>query len=93
MNSPDHPPHTCVENMHYHLNLAHFGDTNMKYLEVTGNCSICGRKAQFRGPIGLNPNHATVAFDGSQAVLPYTFEDETYDGKAVGYSVSARGAN
>ena len=85
--------HNCVEHMHYHLNLSHAGDTNMKYLEVTGSCSICGRKAQFRGPVGMSPNHPTVAIDGSEAVLPFVFEDETYDGKAIGYSVSALGAN
>jgi len=86
-------PHICAEQAHWHLNLQHFGDTNIKYLEVTGACQACGRKVFFRGPAGLNPGGPTVAMDGSEAIFPFLFEDETYDGKAVGYAVSVRGGN
>jgi len=85
--------HICAENFSWHLNLQHFGDSNIKYLEVRGNCERCGRKAEFRGPAGLNPSHPTVAIDGSEAVFPFVIEGEVYDGKAVGYSITVKGGN
>lgn len=85
--------HSCIEQMHWHLNLQHFGDTNVKYLEVTGACKTCGRKVSFRGPPGLNPSHPTVAIDGSEAIFPFVFEGEVYDGKGVGYSVTNPAVN
>lgn len=90
---PADAEHRCGEQMHWHLNLQHFGDTNIKYLEVTGKCRVCGKKAVFRGPAGLNPAGPTVAIDGSEAIFPLLLEGETYDGKAMGYSVSNAGAN
>lgn len=85
--------HVCAEHVHWHLNLQHFGDTNIKNLEVQGVCNKCGRKAMFRGQAGLNSSNPTVAIDGSEAVFPFLFEGEQYDGKAVGYSVSSSEAN
>jgi hypothetical protein len=85
--------HVCAEHMHWHLNLQHFGDTNVKYLDVRGACAECGRAVAFRGPAGINPSHPTVAIDGSEATFPFLFADEVYDGKAMGYSVSVPGAN
>lgn len=85
--------HSCAENLHWHLNLQHFGDTNIKYLEIRGACKVCGKQAMFRGPVGLNPSHPTVGIDGSEAIFPFVFDGETYDGKAIGYSVSSPGAN
>lgn len=85
--------HVCAEHFHWHLNLQHFGDTNIKYLEVRGACNVCGKAAHFRGPAGMNPSHPTVAIDGSEAVFPFVLEGETYDGKAIGYSVTAVGGN
>lgn len=85
--------HVCAQSMHWHLNLQHFGDTNIKYLEVRGACRECGKKATFRGPAGLNPGHPTRSIDETEAVFPFVFEGETYDGKAIGYSVSAQGPN
>lgn len=85
--------HKCVELLHWHLNSQHFGNTNIKYLEVTGQCRACGKKAQFRGPAGLSAAHPTVAIDGSEAVFPFLIEGEVYDGKAVDYSVSSPEAN
>jgi hypothetical protein len=86
-------PHKCAEQTSWHLNLQHFGNTNMKYLEVTGACRACGRKAQFRGPMGVSSAHPTVAVDGSEAVFPFLFDGETYDGKALGYTVTSPEAN
>lgn len=85
--------HSCAEHLGLHLNVQSFGDTNIKYLEVQGVCNKCGRKAVFRGPAGLNPASPTVALDGSEAVFPFLFDGEQYDGKAVGYSVSSPEAN
>jgi hypothetical protein len=93
MHNPPDAPHTCAAHVHWHLNLQHFGNTNIKYLEVKGRCALCGRGVSFRGPAGLNPVHPTVSVDGSEAIFPFLFDDETYDGKAIGYSVSASGAN
>ena len=89
----DQPAHECVENMNFHLNLQSFGDTNIKYLEVRGGCSICGRRMRFRGQAGLSPSAPTTAIDGSEAIFPFLFEGETYDGKGSGYTVSVVGAN
>ncbi|MER9768994.1 hypothetical protein NKJ09_23350 [Mesorhizobium sp. M0189] len=85
--------HVCAENVEWHLNLQHFGDTNIKYLEVKGACNVCNRAVSFRGPAGLNQSHPTVAIDGSEAVFPFLFSDEEFDGKAVGFSVSIPGGN
>ncbi|WP_127144085.1 hypothetical protein [Pelagibacterium montanilacus] len=86
--------HNCPENTHWTLNLQHFGNTNIKYLEVSGACAVCGRKVEFRGPMGVSPEHPTAsAIDGSEACLPFLFAGEIYDGKGVGYSVSVRGGN
>lgn len=85
--------HSCIENVHWHLNLQHFGNTNIKYLEVTGRCRVCGNSIRFRGPAGLNPAGPTVAIDGSEAIFPFLFENEQYDGNAVGYSVSSPEVN
>lgn len=77
-------PHTDV---HYALNLAAFGDTNIRYLEVTGGCKICGAPMVFRGlPLGLSPMRPTMAAFGSEVRLPLTFGEEEYDGKAIGFS-------
>lgn len=85
--------HVCAEHVHWHLNLQHFGNTNIKYLEVTGACRVCGKKVMFRGSAGLNPSHPTVALDGSEACFPFLFDGETYDGKAMGYAVTSPEAN
>lgn len=85
--------HNCAEQMHWHLNLQHFGDTNIKYLEVSGSCKVCGRQAAFRGSLGLNPAEPTVSVDQAGAVFPFVYAGEEYDGKGIGYSVSLGGSN
>ena len=81
------PQHACAENIHFHLNVQHFGNTNIKYLEVKGSCSVCRKNLTFRGPIGIQPSHPTRSLDGEEATFPFLFEGEIYDGKAVGYGV------
>jgi hypothetical protein len=90
---PEAGPHNCAEQMHWHLNLQHFGDTNIKYLEVQGQCRACGRKARFRGPAGIDPAHPTVTLDGTEASFPLLIGEEAYDGKGVGFSVTSPRAN
>jgi hypothetical protein len=85
--------HSCVEKMHWRLNLQHFGNTNIKYLEVRGQCSECGKEAMFRGPMGVSPDRPTVAIDGSEACFPFLVAGEEYDGRAVGYAVTVAGGN
>ena len=72
----------------FHINMASFGDTNIRFLEVSGSCNICGAEMRFRGPAGLSPNQPTVSIGGEEASLPFMFGDETYDGKATGFSVA-----
>lgn len=82
------------EDVHFHLNIQTFGNTNIKYLEVTGHCTKCSARLQFRGPAGVSPDVPTVsAIDGHEASFPFLFDGETYDGKAIGYAVSFRGGN
>lgn len=79
----DQCPHS---DLHYTLNLALFGNTNIRYLEITGVCKICDAPMRFRGmPFGLSPMHPTMAIDGSDVSLPVMFGDEEYDGKAMGF--------
>lgn len=72
---------------HFNLELAAFGDTNIRYLEITGHCNVCGAALRFLGlPLGLTPSRPTGALDGSEARLPVMFGEEEYDGKAVGFT-------
>lgn len=76
-------PHSDV---HPHLNEARFGNTNIRYLEVSGRCKICDQPIRFRGaPLGMTPTHPTMALDGSEIVLPFLFGDEEFDGKAISF--------
>lgn len=82
--------HTCAENVHVTLNVQFFGNTNIKYLEVKLHCSLCGKPARFRGNlVGLSPTEPTIGADGAEAIFPFLFEGEEYDGKAMGYLVSS----
>lgn len=72
---------------HLHLNMATFGNTNIRYLEIKGSCKICGEPIRFRGPMGLSPNQPTTSLDGEEVSLPLMFGEEEYDGNATGYSV------
>jgi len=77
-------PHNDV---HYQLNLASFGDTNIRYLEITAACKICSRPMRFQGvPIGVSPAIPTMAADGSEVRLPVMFGEEVYDGRAIGFT-------
>jgi hypothetical protein len=79
-------PHSQV---HYHLNLASFGDTNIRYVEITGKCTICDQPMRFQGmPFGLSPEQPTMSIDGIEAKLPVMFGEEEYDGKSIGFTGS-----
>ena len=76
-------PHSDV---HFHINNAGFGNTNIHYLEITGHCNICDKPLVFRGaPLGMTPMHPTMALDGSEIRLPFLVEGEEYDGNAMGF--------
>lgn len=82
--------HTCAEHLGLTLNVQHFGDSNIKYLEVKARCNVCGRPAQFRGTtVGLSPTEPTIGLDGEEAIFPFLFAGEVYDGKAMGYQVTS----
>lgn len=78
-------PHSDV---HFHLNTAIFGNTNIRYLEITGHCKICDAPLRFRGPVGVSPDHPTVSVFGNEASLPFLFGEEEYDGRATGLRVT-----
>jgi hypothetical protein len=78
-------PHTQV---HYELNLASFGNTNIRYVEIKGACKLCDAPMVFQGRVGVSPLEPTVSLGGFEASLPVMFGDEEYDGRATGYSLS-----
>ncbi|MBS7545668.1 hypothetical protein [Ancylobacter oerskovii] len=89
MSASSRCPHNDVD---FNLNLASFGDTNLRYLEMTGRCKLCGAGIRFRGPVGMGPDCAGIALDGSEVRIPLLFGDEELEGRPIGYSVSVGGA-
>lgn len=77
-------PHNDV---HYNLNLAAFGDTNLRYLEITGRCKICNAPLRFRGPMGVAPDVAKISVDRETLHAPLLFGDEQLTGSPVGYGI------
>lgn len=78
-------PHSDV---HYHLNLASFGDTNLRYVELTGHCKLCNAKMLFRGPIGMGPDFPAVSVGREEIRLPLMFDgDEQLTGNPMGFSI------
>lgn len=81
-------PHSQV---HCAVGVAHIEGSALRYAEVTGKCMICGAEARFRGlPLGMAPNAATMAPDGSEARLPMTFGDEEPNGNEIGFRISVK---
>ncbi len=78
-------PHSEV---YFHIGVCHIEGSALRYAEVTGKCTICGAPARFRGlPLGMGPNMAAMAPDGSEARLPMTFGDERPNGNELGFSI------
>lgn len=78
-------PHSDV---HFDLNTASFGNTNIRYLEIKGRCKICDAEMRFRGPMGVSPDRPTVSTFGDEASLPFMFGDEEYDGRGTSLHIS-----
>lgn len=79
-------PHSDVN---FALNVASFGDTNIRYLEISGRCTICDAPMVFQGfPLGISPTTPTGSCDGQEVTLPVMFGEEVYDGKCTALSVS-----
>ncbi len=80
------------KDLHYHINNAGFGDTNLHYLEIGGFCNECRKKISFIGAeIGVNPKSPAMSIDGSEIRLPFLMEGETIIGEPRGFKVSIRG--
>jgi len=80
-------PHSDV---HCNFNLVSFDDTNVRYLEVVGHCNVCQQPMIFRGlPLGLSPDRPTASAGGEEVRLPMMFGEEEYDGRGIGFLVSA----
>lgn len=89
----ERPEHECAEHLHFTLGIKAFGDTNLKYLEARAHCRLCGRRAQFRGALGVNPSGGTVSLDGLEATTPFVFEGEIYDKRGKGFGITSPQAN
>jgi hypothetical protein len=72
------------------LNIAHFGDTNIKYLEITATCEVCDRPMTFRGvpDMGQSPDKPMVNIDATEIRLPIIAEGEAVVGKPAGFTMS-----
>jgi hypothetical protein len=80
-------PHS---DLHFHLNNAGFGNTNIHYLEINATCKICDRKMVFRGvPVGIGPDRPMGSLDGTEIRIPFLAEDEELTGTPVGYTVTS----
>lgn len=77
-------PHS---DLHFHLNNAGFGNTNLHYLEITARCKICDQPARFRGPVGMSPNQAMTSLSGDEIRIPFLVGDEELTGKPMSYGV------
>ena len=88
---PDRPaggssqcPHS---DLHFNLNNAAFGNTNLHYLEITAKCTICNTDMVFRGPTGMSADLPACSLDGKEIRLPFLAENEDLTGNPIGYSV------
>lgn len=65
-----------------------FGDTNLRYLEVTGRCTACEAVVAFRGAsLGLSPDRPTCEPGGAEIRLPFLFGDEPLAGRPPSFSI------
>lgn len=71
------------------LNIAHFGDTNVKYLEITATCEVCGTPMIFRGipDMGQGPDKPMVNIDATEARFPIIGQGEDLVGKPAGFTM------
>lgn len=81
-------PHS---DLHFHLNNACIGDTNIHYLEITARCNICQADMEFRGmPWGSSPHQPTMSPDGKEARIPFTGAGEEVTGKPIAAIIRMR---
>lgn len=71
---------------HFHINVQNFGDTNLRYLEITGRCKRCDAPIIFRcDHTGVSPDRPMASIGRDEVTLPFLFDGETYDGRAIGF--------
>jgi hypothetical protein len=76
-------PHS---DLHIDIHNQGFVDSNLHYLEIKMRCKTCDKPMVFRGcPLGLTPQHPTMALDGTEIRLPFLGEDEEPAGNLVGF--------
>lgn len=68
------------QDLHFHLNNAMFGNTNLHYLELTAHCNLCKAKMQFRGKLGVSPDEPRVSAGGYEVLIPFLAEGEKLTG-------------
>lgn len=79
-------PHSDLD---IHVNIAVMMDTNVRSMEVTARCKICGEAMRFLGaPIGISLARPTVSVDGTELRVPMVPASEEPD-KAVDMTARA----
>src|SRR3546814_16510642 len=75
-----------------HLNQAHFGDTNVKYFELTAKCEVCGVDMTFPGvpDVGQSPDKPMVNIDATEIRFPVD-RKSVVSGKSVSVRVDRGG--
>jgi hypothetical protein len=77
------------DHFRFQVKVVHLSDSNVKYLEIHGDCVQCGALASFQGlPLGVSPFHPTGSIDGREAMVPFLAAGEEPSGALVGSSVS-----
>jgi hypothetical protein len=92
---PDRPAGASAQcphsDLHFHLNNACFGNTNLHYLELTATCKICEMPMVFRGArMGMGADEPRTSVDGTEIRIPFIGAGEELIGEPAGYSVTLR---
>ncbi|ACB80898.1 hypothetical protein Mpop_2743 [Methylorubrum populi BJ001] len=67
-------PHS---DLHFHLNIANLVDANVKAVDLTCSCKICGTPMRFLGmPHGVSMAQPTMSVDGLEARFPLVARNE-----------------
>lgn len=79
---------TCPHpDLHYHLNHAHFADSNVHILEITATCRVCDAPMVFIGklPVGSSLAAPAISADGLELQLPMVGQGEVADAQTSAF--------
>lgn len=84
---PVRPKRCRHDHFRFQVRVVHLSDSNVKYLEIHGDCVQCGILATFRNlPVGVSPHHPTATIDGREIMVPFLPEGDEPEGALVGFS-------